>query len=135
MKFGTYSKLYLHFQIIETTWCLIGFHGNNSQINGVTGGRHLGFLNFQILFKFSLLYLKLTGKEHLAVEIHWILNEFAVIINQPPNNLEALRVGGGVKLTPPLDFSGFKFLLLDRLSKALVQLFLLPALIWGLDPE
>ena len=30
MKFGTYSKLYLHFQIIETTWCLIGFHGNNS---------------------------------------------------------------------------------------------------------
>ena len=37
--------------------------------------------------------------------------------------LEALR-GGGVKLTPPLDFFGFKFLLLDRLSKALAQLFL-----------
>ena len=36
--------------------------------------------------------------------------------------LEALR-GGGVKLTPPhLDFFGFKFLLLDRLSKALAQL-------------
>ena len=37
--------------------------------------------------------------------------------------LEALRGGGG-KLTPPLDFFGFKFLLLDRLSKALAQLFL-----------
>ena len=56
----------------ETTWCLIGFHGNNSQINDVTGGRHLGFLNFQILFKFSLFYLKLTRKQHLAVEIHEI---------------------------------------------------------------
>ena len=39
--------------------------------------------------------------------------------------LEALRGGKGVKLTPPsLDFSGFKVLLLDRLSKALAQLFL-----------
>ena len=38
--------------------------------------------------------------------------------------LEALGGGGGVKLTPPLDFFGFKFLLLDRLPKALVQLFL-----------
>ena len=38
--------------------------------------------------------------------------------------LEALRGGKGVKLTPPpLDFFGFKFLLLDRLSKALAQLF------------
>ena len=43
-----------------------------------------------------------------------------------PNTLtlEALRGGGGVKLTPTLDFFGFKFLLLDRLSKALAQLFL-----------
>ena len=39
--------------------------------------------------------------------------------------LKALRGwgGGGFKLTP-LDFFGFKFMLLDRLSKALVQLFL-----------
>ena len=58
--------------ICETMQCLIGFHGNNSQINDVTGGHHLGFLNFQILFKFSLLYRKLTGKQHLAVEIHEI---------------------------------------------------------------
>ena len=70
IKFGTYNKLYLYFKVSETTWCLIGFHGNNSQINDVTGGRHLGFWNFQILFKFSLLYLKLTGNQHLAVEVH-----------------------------------------------------------------
>ena len=62
MKFGTYNKLHLYFQLSETTWCLISFHGNNSQINDVTDGRHLGFSNFQILFKFSLLYLGLTGK-------------------------------------------------------------------------
>ena len=61
-----------YFQLSETTWCLTGFHGNNSQMNDVTGGRHLGFSNFQILFKFSLLYLRLTGKQHLAVEIHEI---------------------------------------------------------------
>ena len=72
LKFGTYSKHHLYFQLSETTWCLIGFHGNNSQINDVTGGRHLGFSNFQIFFKFSLLYLRLTEKQHLAVEIHEI---------------------------------------------------------------
>ena len=69
MKLGTYNKLHLYFQLSETTWCLIGFHGNSSQINDVTGGRHLGFLNFQILFKFSLLYFKMTRKQDLAVEI------------------------------------------------------------------
>ena len=72
LKFGTYGKIYLYFQLNETTWCLNGFHGNNSQINDVTGGRHLGFSNFQILFKFSLFDLRLTGKQHLAVEIHEI---------------------------------------------------------------
>ena len=72
LKFGTYNKFRLYFQLSETTWCLIGFHGNNSQINDVTGGRHLGFSNFQILIKFSLFYLRLTGKQHLAVEIHEI---------------------------------------------------------------
>ena len=70
MKFGTLNKLHLYFQLSETTCCLICFHGNNSQINDITGGRQLGFLNFQILFKFSLLFLKLTGKQHLAVKIH-----------------------------------------------------------------
>ena len=72
LKFGTYNKLQFYFQLSETTWCRIGFHGNNSQINDVTGGRRLGFSNFQILFKFSLLYLRLTGKQHLAVKIHEI---------------------------------------------------------------
>ena len=72
LKFGTYNKLRLYFQLSETTWCLIGFHGNNSQINDVTGGHHLGFSNFQILFKFSLFYVRLTRKQHIAVEIHEI---------------------------------------------------------------
>ena len=63
LKFGTYNKLHLYFQLSETTWSLIGFHGNNSQIDDVTGGRHLGF---------SLLCLRLTGKQHLGVEIHEI---------------------------------------------------------------
>ena len=58
MKFGTYNKLHLYFQSSETTWCLISFHGNDSQINDVIGGRNLGFLNFQILFKCEFLYLK-----------------------------------------------------------------------------
>ena len=72
LKFGKLNKLHLYFQISETMWCLNGFHGNNSQINDVTGGRHLGFSKFQILFKFSLLCLRLTEKQHLAVEIHEI---------------------------------------------------------------
>ena len=42
----------IDFQLSETTWYLIGLHGNNSKIIDVTGGRHLGFLNFQILLKF-----------------------------------------------------------------------------------
>ena len=49
-----------------------------------------------------------------------------LLINLHSNNhhltLEAL--GGGHIDPPPLDFFGFKFLLLDRLSKALAQLFL-----------
>ena len=30
MKLATYNKLHLYFQLSEITWCLIGFHGNNS---------------------------------------------------------------------------------------------------------
>ena len=71
LKFGTDNKLHFNFQLSKTTWCLIDFHGNNSQINDVTGGRH-GFSNFQILFKCSLLYLRLKGKQHLVAEIHEI---------------------------------------------------------------
>ena len=65
MKFGTH-KLHLYFQLTKTMWCLIGFYGNHSQINDVTSGHHLGFLNFQILFK-------MTRKQYLAIEIHKIL--------------------------------------------------------------
>ena len=72
MKPGKYNKLHLYFQLSETTWYLISFHGNNNQINDVTGDRNLEFSNFQILFKFSLLYLRLTVKQYLAVEIHEI---------------------------------------------------------------
>ena len=54
--FGTYNNLPLYFQLSETTWRLIGFHGNQSYINDVTSGRHLGFLSFKILFKFQLYY-------------------------------------------------------------------------------
>ena len=36
-------------------------------------------------------------------------------------NIEALRGG---QIDPPLDYFGFEFLLFDRLSKALAQLFL-----------
>ena len=52
MKLSRYNKLHLYFQLSETTWCLIDFHGNNSQINDVTGGRHLGFLNFKLCSDF-----------------------------------------------------------------------------------
>ena len=81
MKFGTYNKLHLYFQLSETTWFLIGFLGSNSQINDVTGGHHLGFLYFQILFKFSPLYLKLTRKQHLAVEIHKIARIHSEVVS------------------------------------------------------
>ena len=67
-KLGRYNKLHLYFQLSETTWCIIGLHGNNSKKNDISGGRHLGFLNFQILFNFSLLHFKMTRKLHLAVE-------------------------------------------------------------------
>ena len=72
LKFGTHNKLHLYFRLSQTTWCLISFHGSNNQINNVTGGRLLRFSTFQILFKFSLLCLRLTGKQHLTVEIHEI---------------------------------------------------------------
>ena len=80
LKFGTYNKLHMYFQLSKTTWYLIGFHGNN-QINDVTAGRHLGFSNFQILFKFSLFYLRLTGKQHLAVETHEIGRIHCEVVN------------------------------------------------------
>ena len=46
--FGTYNELSMYFQLIETTWCLIGFHGNDSHINDVTDKRLPSWI-----FKFS----------------------------------------------------------------------------------
>ena len=43
MVFGTYDKFPLYFYLSVTTCCLIGFHGNHSNTNDVTNGRHLGF--------------------------------------------------------------------------------------------
>ena len=42
-KFSTCKKLHLFFQLSESTWRLIGFYDNDSQINNVTSGRHLDF--------------------------------------------------------------------------------------------
>ena len=81
LKFGKYNKLRLYFQLSVTTWCLFGFHGNSSPINDVTGGHHLGFLNFQISFKFSLLYIRLTEKHHLAVEIREIGRIYCEVVS------------------------------------------------------
>ena len=81
MKFGRYNKLHFYFQLNETTWCIIGLHGSNSQIYDVTGGCYLGFLNFEILFKFSLLYLKLLRKLHLEVETHKIVRIHGAIVS------------------------------------------------------
>ena len=75
MKFGVYNKLHLYFQLTET------IYGNNSQINYVNGVRHLGFSNFQILFKFSLFYLKLTRKQHLAVDINKIVRIHCEVVS------------------------------------------------------
>ena len=52
--FGTYNEISLYFQLIETTWCLLGFHGNHSHINDITSGRHFGFSNFQTFFILEL---------------------------------------------------------------------------------
>ena len=49
MKFGTYNKLHLQFQFSETTWCLIGFHSNDSQIKT---SQEIAILDFYI-FRFS----------------------------------------------------------------------------------
>ena len=65
------------------------------------------------LFKFTL--------RDYAMPLHYM--KWQKCFNQL--TLEALGQGGGGwgQIDPPSIFFGFKFLLLDRLSKALVQLF------------
>ena len=49
--FGTSNKAFLYFQLIETTWCLIGIHGNHNHISDVISVRNLGqFSSFQLFF-------------------------------------------------------------------------------------
>ena len=43
-------------------WCLIGFHGNNSQINDVTGGYHLGFFKFSDFVQIFTFVPQIDGK-------------------------------------------------------------------------
>ena len=53
--FGIYNVHSLYCQLIETMWCLIGFHGNHNHINDVTSGRHHHrFSKFRIFFLFEL---------------------------------------------------------------------------------
>ena len=46
MKFGTYNNLHLYFQLSEITWCLIGFHCNENQINDVTSAGAAAIFDF-----------------------------------------------------------------------------------------
>ena len=62
MKFGTYNKLHLYFQLSETTWCLIGFHGNNSKKMTPQAAAILDLKLLDFVQIFTFLYLKLTGK-------------------------------------------------------------------------
>ena len=51
--FGTYNKLSLYFQLIESTWYLIGIHSNHSHINDVIVAAILDF-KFSDFFIFEL---------------------------------------------------------------------------------
>ena len=53
LTFGTNNELSLNYQLIETTWYLIGFHRNHNHINDVTSGRHLEFFKFLDFLSFS----------------------------------------------------------------------------------
>ena len=51
--FGTYNERSLYFQLIDTTCCLIGFHGNHSNIMTSLVASILDFQIFKIFFKFK----------------------------------------------------------------------------------
>ena len=64
--------------------------------------------------------------EFVKIEVLFIASTRLFFIAKQRSTTEALRGGGGGggQIDPLLDVFGFKFLLLDRLSKALAQLFL-----------
>ena len=64
---------------------------------------------------------KLSPKYQLSAQ-NLAKYQLSVIIRDYQLTLEGIGGGGGVKLMP-FDFFGFKLLFLDRLPKALVQLF------------
>ena len=70
LKFGANPRLY--FQLSVTMWCLTGFHGNNMQINDVTGGRPSWIFKFSDFVQSFTFAPQIDGKQHLAVEIHKI---------------------------------------------------------------
>ena len=81
MEFGTYNKLHLYLQLSVTTCYLIGFHGNDSQVNDVKGDCHLEFLNFQISLKFEFLYFKTTKNQQLVIEIDKIVRIHCKVVS------------------------------------------------------
>ena len=78
-----------------------------------------------IMVRISLLFRLSFCNKHNFLKSDW-LSQF--LLNPTVLTLEALRGGGGgggdqEDQSDPLDIFGFNFLLLDRLSKALVKLF------------
>ena len=52
--FGTYNERFLFFQLIDTTCCLIGFHGNHSNIITSLAAATLDFQIFKIFSNSNL---------------------------------------------------------------------------------
>ena len=66
------SILCKYFQLIKTTCCLIGFHGNHSNIMTSLAAAILDFQIF-IFFSYSNLYTENSEKQHLAIGIYKIV--------------------------------------------------------------
>ena len=73
MKLGTYNKLHLYVQLSETTWCLIGFHGNNSKKSWI-----FKFSDFVQIFTFVL---QNDEKTAITVEIHKIVRIHCEVVS------------------------------------------------------
>ena len=70
--FGTYNERSLYFQLIDTACCLIGFHGNHSNIRTSLAAAILDFQIFKI-FSNSNLNTEIARKQRLAIEIYKIV--------------------------------------------------------------
>ena len=103
MKFGYPTIVFLVRRILKYTPCLKSCRRSWIDSEKTTN----------LLYPLLLSYLCFTPVRNSPVYNSWF----------KPISLEGRGGGVVVKLTP-LDFFGFKILLLDRLSKALAQLFL-----------